>query len=242
MPSNTSTYTLRLAIEYVLHNLTNSGFLSDDNPYSKKALAFHLMDARASTIRDYIRAEETIPEEMKQYLNCVKMHAADRNECPGQPPSGCIWLKSEKPLPKFIKMYSVSNTLGTKQFDPLDWGRYKDVSESRIKSQARGDYYTLKNTSKGVFLYIHTQTPEQEMLKNVTVSGIFENPIEAALSDECVENKESILCNPMDVDFYTCAEMRDSIFDKVWNRLTQLRSRTIVDENNDDSVDDRIPR
>lgn len=177
---------------------------------------------------------------MKQYINCFPMQRADQSECPSLPPSGCIWLKSKKALPKTLKMLSVTTPNGSIKFDPVEWGNYKYTKTSgRIPTtDTTNRYYTLKNTSKGVYLYIYTETEKQEMLKSITVGMISENPQEALACDDCSDT-QSTECNPLDVDFYTCAEVRDLIFKTTWQTLASLRSSAIVDERNDDRSDDR---
>lgn len=229
--SNIEVYTHRKAVEAFLHFIADkTGYVVDETSYSKKALKEHLLQSRALIVREELEMGDDVSENMVQTLPCVEMVEADRNECPCQPASGCHWLRSIEPIPRAIKLISVSDTLAKQTFEFVKWDRMQYKVKSRIKSLREGKYYTIRDTSEGAYIYVYNN----RFLENIAVSAIFEDPTHAAAFPKCGEVNLEALCNPLDVDFYTDSYLRDVIFKDAWQTISQVRQAAGLDLFNDD--------
>ena len=74
-----------------------------------------------------------------------------------------------------------------------------------------------------------------EFIKNITLTGIFEDPIEA--NAFCGEDKVAI-CNPMETSFHTSPFIMDTVSKTAWDLMTKARAAAKTKFlNNDTPVD-----
>ena len=82
-----------------------------------------------------------------------------------------------------------------------------------------------------VYLYIYND----EFIKNITVTGVFEDPIEATAF--CGDDKNAI-CNPMDTSFHTSPFIMDSVTKSAWDLMVKSRTAAKLKVlNNDQPID-----
>lgn len=235
-------YTIRNAVDYFLHSVGDiSGRLSDDHVWSKKYIATSLLESRAIVVKDAIKNNTGISEDMVQGLKCVNLVRVPTQECPCAPPSGCIWLRTEESVPRAIQYISVTDSLGREQYTRKKWTDFKRIGNSRIASAKTKRYYTLKESGQSGknnhHIYIYAREEDQLYLKAITVYGIFGNPIEAAAFEECGSPNIDAICSPMEVGFYTNEELRDVINKQLILTLPQFRSLAPKDDLNNDKND-----
>lgn len=232
-----NTFTHRHAVEMWKHfPIDQSGYESDENPFSNKAIVWQLLESRSSIIKQSLRAGEEMSEFMVQTLPCVEVVEVDRNECPCTPASGCYWLKTKHKLPVYCKMISVTGIVANGQmprFEFIKWDRFEYIPKSRIPSMRTGKFWTIRDNDKdGPYLYLYGD----RFLENIAVSAIWENPMEAAAYPHCGEVNLEAFCNPLDVNFHTDAWMRDPIMQLTWQKLLPIRRSAQIDALNDDIV------
>lgn len=236
-------YTHRHAIEEWKHfPIDKSGYESDENQFSNKAIVRQLLSARSVLIQEALKSGKHLTEFMVQTLPCIEVEEMDRNECPCAPASGCYWLKAKVRLPKFCKIVSVTGIVANAEnprFSFIKWDRFQYIPDSRIESNKRGRYWTIRDNDQGEgpTLYLYGD----RFLKTVAISGIFEDPMEAAAFPSCGKENIDAKCNPLDVDFHTDAWMRDSLFTLTWQRLLPVRQSAPHDRVNDDTSSNNAP-
>lgn len=235
MAKNAHTETHRLFIERFKHPSGDaSGYISDDFSWSDEYIIRELLSRRSSLIKARIDAGKEISDQVVQTLNCVEVEEHDRNDCPCMPPSGCYWMRSKVELPKFIKISSVTGAVTNTQMPTYTykrWDMLKYIPTDRIPSVRNGKYWTTRDSGGGRFLYLYGD----RFIESVTVSGIWENPMEAAAFPSCgVQNKEA-LCNPFDVPIYTDDNLKTAILQLAWQELLPVRQTAPEDRKNNDN-------
>lgn len=168
-----------------------------------------------------------------QTIPCVDLEEAKAEACPCPPPSGMRWLKSKKPLPRFIKLVSITNTLGDINMNYVEWTKIKYKVNSRVKSSRKAKYYTIRDTGEGSFLYILND----DFLKLVSVSGIYESPYDVLSFEGCGEKQLEVICNPWDTPFYASSSTIDNICKLAWQVLPTVRNSAPTDPLNNE-IDD----
>lgn len=222
--------TIREVIHTYLHWLSSTGDLSDDNTESSFAIYNALLKSRATILSQALTLGVKISEESYQVLPCIELVEVDRVECPFIPASGCTWLKSTCPLPDFIKIQSISRQLGD-GYSHVRWDKVKEKVGGRLKSAAKERFYSLRTIGNDTYLYIYND----ETIKSITVTAIFEDPMEAALY--CGVNEEA-KCNPMDTSFHTPQVFIDNIIKQTWDSTIRVRAAAKIKVlNNDSPVD-----
>ena len=222
--------TIREAIHDYLHWLSSTGEQSDDTDTSQIALYQALLKSRAVVMTQLINAGAKINEEAYQVLRCIDLEEVDIVECPFVPKSGCVWLKSTCALPETIKIQSVSRLLG-EGYSYVRWDKTKEKVGGRLKSAAKEKFYSLRTIGGKTYLYIYND----ETIKSITATAIFEDPIEATLF--CGDNEE-VKCNPIDTSFHTPQSLLDSIIKQTWDSTIRVRAQAKMKAlNNDSPVD-----
>ena len=207
-----------------------SGDISDDTMSGELAIYHRLRTARATVIKTLMERGEKVSEEHFQILSCIELEEVDRVECPFVPASGCVWLKSTCDIPDFITLQSVSTHLG-QSYSYVRWDKIEQKTKGRLKSAAKEKFYSFRMQKDKVFLYIYND----EFIKNITLTGIFEDPIEA--NAFCGEDKVAI-CNPMETSFHTSPFIMDTVSKTAWDLMTKARAAAKTKFlNNDTPVD-----
>lgn len=228
------TFTYRHAVEKFKHySADQTGYVSDDSPFSDKEIVQSLNEIRSTEVRTFLAQGVEISETMVQTLGCVNVIEVDRSECACAPASGCYWLKATTVLPKYLKVISVTGLVANgdnPRFTFIKWDRFQWIPESRNSTMRNGLYWTVKDTGDGPHIYLYGN----RFLKAISISAIWENPIEAAAFPSCGKENIEAICNPLDVPFYTDLVMVDTIVPKAWQKLLPVKASAGVDAMNDD--------
>lgn len=207
-----------------------SGDTSDDTMTGELAIYERLRTSRSLILKTLLDRNERIAEEHYQILRCIELEEADRVECPFVPASGCVWLKSVCDIPDIIKIQTVSTHLGA-YYSYVRWDKIKEKVNGRLKSAAKEKFYSFRLVKDKVYLYIYND----EFIKNITLTGIFEDPIEATAF--CGDDQDAI-CNPMDTSFHTSTPNMDLVCKTAWDVMMKARSIARLKVlNNDSPVD-----
>jgi hypothetical protein len=230
------TYTHRHALEEWKHYpIDQSGYIVDELPYSNKSVIKVLQQVRASEIKSALRLNEPLSEFMVQVLPCVEVCEIDRNDCPCAPASGCYWLKTKHEIPRYCKMISITGIVANGEnprFSFIKWDRFQYIPKSRNKTMREGLYWTIKDSGgDGPYLYLYGN----RFLEAVAISAIWEDPMCVEAFPKCGETDVKALCNPLDVDFYTDAWLRDVIISRAWQKLIPIRGQAGADMLEDDN-------
>lgn len=215
--------------------VTPNGKLSDDVPFSNRAIVDFLNQARAKVLTDVMDMGRPMSEEHEQVLGCVKMKYVDMNECPCLPPSGCKWQRSEQPLPSWLKLRAVTGVTPNSRnprFEYKKWDRIQYVADARLKSTREGRYYTLRDTNKGTYLYLYNDN----FIDSISISGVWSDPAEAEAFPSCGEIKQQAKCNPLQISFHTDRRYVNDIIKVAVAEALQFRMNLQPDLINDDQV------
>lgn len=227
--------THRHQIEKIKHLLVDpTGYVPDENPWSDLYLVRNLQESRASVLKNALSRGAIVSEHNVQTLSCVEVTELDRNECPCAPASGCYWLRSDKPIPREIKITSVTGIVANNEnprFQYMKWERFQYIPKARYQSTRTALYYTIRTTTdKENHIYLYGN----RFLSSIAISGIWEDPMLAAAYPKCGEKQIEAYCNPFDVNFYTDLNYIDQIVQMSVQKL-QPRSTTTPDPRNDDT-------
>jgi hypothetical protein len=227
-------YTHRHALESFKHvALDKTGYSSDELPWSNKYIIRKLQEIRASVLLSQLAAAKDISEFSLQTLGCVEFEEMDRSDCPCAPASGCYWLKSKEPIPRAIKITSVTGTVAGEtnpRFTFIKWDRFQYIPIARSKSTKFGSFWTIRDSGDGAYICLYGN----RNLKVGSITGLWEDPMLTAAFPRCGVVDLDALCNPLDVDFYTDAHTRDIVLDMAWQKLLPIRSAAGADIQNDD--------
>lgn len=223
--------TIREAIQDYRHFIESmTGDNSDDTLTSDLAVYNKLKTARAVALKSLLDKNEFLSEEHYQVLTCVSLEEEDIVQCPFVPPSGCTWLVSTCDIPKTITLKSVSTHLG-KQFSYVRWDKIKEKVGGRIGSAAKDKFYTTRMVGEKLFLYIYND----EFIKSILITGIFEDPIEASVFCKGGDN----VCSPMESSFHTAQSIFDLVSKNAWDVMLRARSSAKLKALNNDSPIDQ---
>lgn len=245
------TETIRTNIDAFSHFVSDrTGKRVDDHGWSPRLIYFHLKQARATTIyKNRLEILYTLSDDQLDNLGCVELEKIDRAESPALPKSGCIFLRSVRPIPKLIagELLSVKLPVGGRnhrsEVEYISWYHFDSKLSSRISAQAYLPYYTIKKDPKGdYYFYLYNK----KALKCIELSGVFSDPIEVATFIPFGGKEEDSIktyCNALDIKFPIQEELKDEVFSRALASLAGLRSQAnpVSDFTNDDLDNTGIP-
>ena len=212
-----------------------NGFISDDNSWSDEYIVREWLSARTEAVKAFLKAGETLSDQLVQPLGCVEVVDKDRNECPCEIPSHCYWLKSKSQIPKYIRITSLTGIVvngESPRFTYIKWDAIQYIIKHKIASVRNGLYWTTRDIGDGRYLYLFGNRD----LEKVAVGGIWEDPMEAAAYPSCGKVNENKLCNPLDTDIYTDENLVKIILEQMHNRLIPVKQTAPTDQGNNDNV------
>lgn len=212
-----------------------------DFKWPNKLIYFHLVNQRADIYyqtRKQNRLEGNY-EDYNEVLPCVAMQEVDMVECPCAPASGCTFMKSVFPMPKFISGMptSITTLTGLDRYDYVEWSMFKYEINNRITAANKSMLFTLQTIFNDQWLYTYI-TREADGIpmkaKFVKVAGVPIDPMEIALYPICGERKKDE-CNILDLQFIIEKRLINLLFDSTYRKLITMNNSTqIGDTKNDD--------
>jgi hypothetical protein len=225
--------TFRELCEAVRTVMDSQGFPSKDTKFSLRLVYDAILDSRTSFLKRTKTLRRGVGQENVQTISCVKLEEADRNVCPCQPPTGCTWLKSTKPIPKslILSNMSVTNSNANFKADFVEWTKFKNKLYSRGRKEYTR-YFTILETGDGPYLYLYNDL----FLESVSLTGLWEDPNHAAYFTSCGEEtkrQEFLRCNPLDTPLYMDRDTTDVVFKMTYDSLIRTVQGSILEIKND---------
>lgn len=233
--------TNREVIDAVLHLLADKGPISQETSWSDVEILHALMRYRSKVISEKMRSRTGHLSRFNlQTIACIPLEKVDLNECPCAPESGCSFLKSKFKIPQPIgNLQSVVSLAGNIHYDYLQWERFEDIKNSRFKAERENPYYTLKDTSEGTFLYVYNDIHKEF----ITVTGIFQHPLEVQNFPNCESGEVDCCFNPMEAEFILDPELLPLTYDFTVQQLlrNKIQATDIYNNDQDDITKTQIP-
>jgi hypothetical protein len=208
-----------------VRSLYNKGTASDDSRLSDRHIYAKLISARSMLIKREINQKRQVSDWIVQSISCLQMVTALPNECPCAPIPGCKILRSKLPIPKPVQsaigpeLEGVTNQNGNKVYSKTDWVRRKYKSGAKFTSEI-ADYFIKDN-----YLFID----ESSLLEYVSISGVFEDPLEVVYTDAC---KEACI-DPYNEEFPIDEQLTDAVIQMATQELVQVFKSMPSDQEND---------
>jgi hypothetical protein len=171
------------------------------------------------------------------------MKRIDVNECPCLPASGCMFLKSDNPIPSPVGDFilSVTSVTGNIRFDYLKWSNFSNKLESRIPAERTARYYTIKDIGEGPHIYVYND----EIIDSISLTAIFDDPIEVMNYPSCGETKKPI-CSPLDEEYVIDKDLIMPMYRSVLQTIGTVKRLALGGDNNNNDQSDasgvQIPR
>lgn len=214
--------------------LDKSGHTTSDSGWSPNLIYYYMCKYRAALVKIKLDSGQDINYENYKILPCVKLIRASRNECPCAPQPGCSFVKTVIPVPRMIKILSVSSILGEIKYDYIQWDRFEDKLNHRIGAIAKEPYYTYKTINDNTHLYLYNTDHK----KHVTITMIPYDPIEVALFPDC--NGVSNEClDAFDVKFPIDPDDEIPMYEWALKSLISPRQGVETDQFSDSKEDDK---
>jgi len=124
---------------------------------------------------------------------------------------------------------SVTSKDGQVTYSYVEWERMKSKINSRLPGQNKIAYYTIKTRRDGTYLYLYNDVHK----KHVTVTGIFENPLEVQYYPDCKGEVEKCQ-TPLNEEFILDPDLLPIVYDLALaqiNRAIQLGNDILNDDN-----------
>lgn len=219
--------TYKEVIDTYLHPLADkSGFRSVNYPWSDEFLIKYLLIARTTVLKEKIDLGIEIPKENYQTF-CLELQEASKADCPCAAPKNCVWMKSINKVPRYIKDILVTNINGDYIYSYESWQSLERSYKSRVPSVRESKLYTIKNG--------HIILPMEIFIKNITVTGLFEDPYLALISS--CNSTPATQCNPLSAGWATDLDTTNVVLTRVSQILPNLRNTGGIDIlNNDNST------
>lgn len=209
--------------------------ISQSSGWSPRLIYFYLIRYRARLIREKIRKMLKVSHWNYQTIDCIPLQRADIDECPCTPASGCEFRKTATQIPKPLdRLKSVTSTDGRTTYTYVEWERLKHKINSRFRGERRTSYYTLKTRQNGTYLYLYSNTNTSS--RYVTITGIFENPLEVQYYPGC-DGKEVLCKDPMNEEFIVDPDVLPVIYDLALRQLLAAKQiHTDILNNDKDDI------
>ena len=212
-------------IAYNLLNLVRGGRSNHDEHISLDQIKFNIKHYRAVFIRRDFAKNGFNSRHTEQDLGCVELMPVDASKCCNLD-TKCPVYRTVKKIPKTIRynfeeaITYVGDVTGMKTIpmvsvNMLQWLVYDKYTSKKMKSYMIGDY-----------LYIYNA----EGLENINIRGVFEEPKNVALFNECSSGK----CYDEAKDAFPIAmDMLNLINKGILDGELKLLSSTFNDTTND---------
>lgn len=174
-------------IIYNIKNLISGGLSSDDEVLSDNQFAFIVNYYRARLTKNDVEKGRNIPSLSIQTLGRVPLIQADEDECCEI--DSCV-LRTKDKVPKPLETYTGINLTVSSSGLP-----YQQSTSNAIVWNCGAKY--TKKEGKWYYQngYIYIINPSSLMLDEITIKGLFEDPIEANKFRTCDCPSNNLPCN-----------------------------------------------
>lgn len=214
--------------------------LSDDSGWSTRWVYYFLLRYRARLIREKERRNLPISHWNYQTIDCIPLEEVDLDECPCTPASGCSFRKTTIRMPKpLARLKSVTSTNGQITYTFVEWERLKNKINSRFVGERNTAFYTIKTRQDGSYLYLYND----HHLKYITVTGVFENPLEIQYFPDCEGNVPKCK-KPKTEEFIIDPDILTTVYDLALQQIGQAKQMGndfINDDLDNVSISPKVP-
>lgn len=161
-------------INYNIRNLIRGGILSDDERVSEAQMDFIIHSVRAMFIKQAVDKNQYISPDVYQ-STCLDLTIVDKSECP-EIKTNCVILRTTDKIPGIVR---ANKGLLVQEIGALDGSiSFPLIPMSRSKWRTYNKYTAKEKIAymKNGYLYLTNDVLQEK----VSVSAVFENPIEAA--------------------------------------------------------------
>lgn len=206
--------------------------ISNQSGWSTRLVYFYIIRYRAKLIREKVLRNRNLSHWNYQTIDCIPLTKTDMSECPCAPARGCVWKKIAYPIPKPLdRLKSVTSKDGQVTYSYVEWERVKNKINSRLEAQNAMAFYTIKTRRNGTYLYLYNDVHK----KHVTVTGIFENPLEVQYYPDCNGVKEQCQ-EPQNEEFILDPDLLPAVYDLAIAQISRAKQLGTDILNND--IDD----
>tara|TARA_R110000787_G_scaffold286343_1_gene404278 strand:- start:1812 stop:2504 length:693 start_codon:yes stop_codon:yes gene_type:complete len=217
-------------IAYNLLNLVRGGRSNHDEHISLDQIKFNIRHYRAMFIRRDYSKNGFNSRHTEQDLGCVRLEPVDASKC-CKLPTSCSVYRTKKTIPKTIRynfeeaISYVGDVSGTATIpfinsNAIKWLPYDKYTKGKLKSYMINDY-----------LYVYNA----EGLEAINVRGVFEDPEEVSIFDECTAGG----CYSHDTEYPLPLDMLNMINSGIINGELGLLAGSFSDTSNDRMQDQK---
>jgi len=178
----------KLHIVFDILNTARGGKQSDDENISLRQVGFNVDNTRALLIKRDLDKGSNINPDIVQTLGCVPVKLVDSSECDCLE-VGCKILRTVDKIPKAIDLANKNLItrvgpiqVGSTPFSFISYERAGWESSSRYQRRPKA---FLHNG----YIYILSEDDDTNLMKYITISGVFEFPEEVANFTDCPGGK-----------------------------------------------------
>ena len=212
-----------------------------DFKWPNRLIYFHLINQRAEIIYSTRKQNqlEGNYEDYTEVLPCVEMAEVDMVECPCLPKSGCTFMKSTTPMPRFIggRPTLVTTVEGFEKYNFVNWSMFKYRINNRNQSSNDANLFTTQNIGNQDWLYTYITKEEAGIpikSRATKVAGVPIDPMEMFMYPICGKIPKEP-CNILDLKFIIEKRLINVLFDATHRKLITInKGTTIGDTKNDD--------
>lgn len=196
--------------------VSGSTLISDDISLSLDLIRFKVVNVRAQLIRQEAQKGYAALDNIFQSIPCMPFIQIDESLCPCALPSGCIILRTQNRVPRFIEL-SHKNMLTKVSGPGLKGSGYALTPYARVPYA--GLNKETANTTKAFLYdsYIYLINPPN-LIEQGTIRGVFEDPRDAANYANC----SGTPCWDDNSEFPISAHMLPTLKELVVKDLTML--------------------
>ncbi len=206
------------------------GKISDDSTVAEELVQYFYINNRAKLIREDQGKGRSLSNNIVQTLPCVPVIEVNASEC-CDIQGDCTMYRTEEPLPKFIELYQKDLITKASGVDIMSKGW--NIIPYHRAIYAGASRWT-KDTTK-VFLknsYLYIMNPPA-VLSKISVSGVFEDPREAAQFANCAGEP----CYNDDMQFPISAWMIPIIKDMILKNDMRIIAANMQDDRGNEKND-----
>jgi hypothetical protein len=191
-------------------------------PLPNRLIYNKLLSVRSKIVVQKINKRQPISQWEYQTIGCLEMIKAKPFECPCAPPVDCFTLRSKSKLPKPLtgildghELQSVSTIDGGISYSQTTWTAKKFKKGSKFTSN-KPDYFIRDG-----YLFITCKNSP----KMISITGLFENPIEVAEYQGLCEADDNPCQSFLDKEFPIEQDQIDTLIELTANELILPFSR-----------------
>jgi hypothetical protein len=186
-------------------------------------------EQRSLWLRNEYNKNRTIDPYVIQSLSCVPMELVDPIQCCVTVPNGCKVLRSVSQIPNTIEFFY---TKGIASVGPADITRPRFILVDYSRVPYVGNGRTNQNSIYAFiydqYIYLISRGPNVNLITNITIRGIFEDPTSLANFLDCSGGSCYSIDDPYPLNLWMWAYIKPYVL----QQLMQKGTNALDDANN----------